>query len=312
MIDSLKDKFEIIGLHKLTRHYNKINKYLLKNNISNYWLSKIHAGIKLKKIKNEDLFICNGFSVLGIIDMVKTIECNKILILRDTIEKLNHEMKINKKWLRENEDYIARVKPHFSHIYSFDINDCKKYDLIYLPQFLPYQYNEMIKISLKNKISSSSKSCYFIGMYNSHRQKVIENVYTLMQKNYFDTNFHLIDKEKKAKNYPEFCKNIPLTYCENIETLQKSDIILEINNISQEGITLRSIECLIFNKKLITTNKAIKKSDFYHPNRIFILDEDDPLRIPSFLLNESPPVENELLKKYSSDTMLETILKNYK
>lgn len=308
MIESLKINYNIIDLHKLTRHYNKINKYLLSKNINNYWLAKLHAKIKLKNINNKDILICNGFSVLGIIDMVRTVECNKVLVIRDTIEKLNYEMKNNKKWLRKNEDYIERVKSDFSHIYSFDINDCKKYDLTYLPQFLPYQYNDMIRMLSENN-ENKTNICYFIGEYNPYREKIIEYVYSLMQQNGYVTNFYLVDKRKQAANYPSFCKNISLTYDENTELLKKSDIILEINNIFQEGVSLRAIECLVFNKKLITTNKTIKIADFYHPNRIFILGEDVPSRMSEFLSSPLPPVEHELLKKYSSDTMLETVLK---
>ena len=308
MFDCLRNSSNIIDLKKLTKHYNKINKILLKNNITNSWLAKIHAKIKLNKIKNDDVLICNGFSVLGIIDIIKFIECHKALIIRDTIEKLNNEMTNSKGWLKKNENYIERVRPHFDYIYSFDLNDCKKYDLIYLPQFLPYPYQEMIEISAKKINEIKYKTCYFVGMYNNYRNKIVNDVHSLMEQQGYKTDFYLVDKKNKADDYPRFCKNQSLTYKENIDLLKKYDVVLEINEVYQEGVTLRAVESMLFNKKLITTNRAIKVTDFYHPDRIFILGDDEPSRLSHFLLSDFPSVAITILQKHSSDTMLETVI----
>lgn len=310
MLESLKKNYPVIELTRTTKHYNKINKFLIRKNISNYWLSKIHAKIKFKDIGKDDVLICNGFSILGFIDMVKQLDCTKVLIIRDTIEKLNREMREKKKWLKAEDDYVERVRPYFSKIYSFDLDDCNKYNFVHLPQFLPYQYHDLVEILSENKRSAPPQICYFVGEYNQYRKNIIDGVHQMMEQNLYTTNFYLVDKKNKAENYPSFCKNVSLTYDENIELLKKSEIILEINNAFQEGTTLRAIEALFFDKKLITTNKAIKMTDLYHPDRVFIWGEDDLSSLSSFLQKKIPPVEENLLKKYCSDSMLDTILKD--
>ena len=77
--------------------------------------------------------------------------------------------------------------------------------------------------------------------------------------------------------------------------------------IGQSGVTLRSIEAILFNKKLITTNKSIKKYDFYNPNQIFILENENYSDIIKFLHTKFTPAPLDILYQYSSDAMLTTI-----
>lgn len=55
----------------------------------------------------------------------------------------------------------------------------------------------------------------------------------------------------------------------------ESRAILEVNQQGQKGYTLRALEALFLEKKLITTNKSIINEDFYSPNNIFVVGIDD-------------------------------------
>lgn len=51
-----------------------------------------------------------------------------------------------------------------------------------------------------------------------------------------------------------------------------SRAILDIAQQKQDGYSMRVMEAIFFNKKLVTTNTAVKQSVFYDENNIFIVD----------------------------------------
>ncbi|MEI7386454.1 hypothetical protein WCU57_20210, partial [Pectobacterium versatile] len=150
--------------NNVMKHFAKKNLKLKKLGISNRFFVQLHYFIKLRHITSDDLIVCNGFSALGFLDLVKTIKCKKILIIRDTITHLENAMRDKKKWLLPQEHYVDKVKPFFDKIYSFDPTDCKKHDLNYLEQFLPFT---LLDIKRKQSLAKNKKSkiCFFIGEY---------------------------------------------------------------------------------------------------------------------------------------------------
>lgn len=311
MINTWQQNTDVVLNNKLMKHFRDINLTLYKRHIPRKWFIKLSKYIKLRKLKNEDILVCNGFSICGFIDLVKTVQCHRVLIIRDTIDVLNNAMKVKKKWMLRNEDYIEKIIPYFDRIYSFDFDDCKKYNFVYLNQFLPFSFAEMKR--LRDSISANKhnkKICYFIGEYWDDRAKIIDSIAPMLNKNNCFTDFNLInynceEKPNLSQNlqYYNICHKI--SYFENIEKAKHSDIILEITQKGQTGITLRAIEAILLNKKLITNNKSIKNYDFYSKDQVFILDDNENLN--NFLKSDFKPVPINNLYKYSSDAMLETI-----
>ncbi|OTP86822.1 hypothetical protein B5S41_13200, partial [Gilliamella apicola] len=135
----------------------------------------------------------------------------------------------------------------------------------------------------------------------------------ILQLNNCKTDFNLINYEVFKKSNITFKQSEyynlgqKISYFDNIEKVKQNDIILEIVQIGQTGVTLRAIEAILFNKKLITTNKSIKEYDFYNPGQIFILEDQNYIDIINFLHKNFTPVPLEILYQYSSDAMLTTI-----
>lgn len=65
----------------------------------------------------------------------------------------------------------------------------------------------------------------------------------------------------------------PITYVEMLTCSVNSKCILEINQGNAIGYSSRFLEAVIFNKKLITDNMYIKKSQFYDPIYIQFIEE---------------------------------------
>ncbi|WP_248465978.1 hypothetical protein [Pectobacterium versatile] len=291
------------------KHFTKKNILLKKYNFNNYFFVKIHLFFKLREVKKDDILVCNGYSILGCLDIIKKVNAKKILVIRDTIIHLENEMKRKKRWLKEDDDFVTEIAPYFDKVYSFDKNDCEKYNFEFLDQFIPFTSDEVVHLRKNNSQERrEKKSCFFVGEYRKEREEILIDINQRIKKLKYTMNAYLYDEKKISDSYPDFCKNTSISYHENISMVLSCDVIIEINHHSQRGLTLRTIEALAFNKKLITNNKDILKYEFYSSDMIFITGYDDYERMPFFLAKNSSYFEKNFILKYTSDFMLEKII----
>lgn len=320
MINMWQANNDAVLCNKIMKHFRDTNLTLKRKHIPRNWFIKLHKLIKFRHLKVNDILVCNGFSISGFIDLIKGIQCHRVLILRDTVDVLNNAMKNKKKWLLNNEDFITKIVPFFDKVYSFDFEDCRKYNLVYMNQFLPFSFEEMKSFRKEvDNVSNMDKSCYFIGEYLHNRSQLINKLAPIFHKNGYKTDFNLIHYDDSLKtNIDEpmifYKSGKKISYLENIDILKHNDIILEISQLGQTGITLRALEAILFNKKLITTNKFIKQYDFFSPEQIFILDTDNDnyLLLEQFFESKFTPIDLDILYKYSADAMLSTIKNSFK
>ena len=87
-----------------------------------------------------------------------------------------------------------------------------------------------------------------------------------------------------------------MQYEKYLEMVMKSKAILDLVTENNEGLTLRPLEAMIANKKLITNFKGIKNLDLYNANNVFIIDEDNMNDMGIFLKTQIDPI-SELVKK---------------
>lgn len=70
-----------------------------------------------------------------------------------------------------------------------------------------------------------------------------------------------------------FEKLIP--YREVIEAVKASTILIDLYADPNAGLSLRAMEALFFGRKLVTNRKLMRGEDFYAPENIYILGEED-------------------------------------
>lgn len=303
MLDSLAQENPVYQVNRIMRRFKSINK-LLPSQYLKKLHKRIHCANRFSSIKSSDVIVCNGYSVFPFLDYVQTMQCKKILILRDSVSALTTKRrKLGQ--LAENQDYIETVRPVFDVIFSFDPQDSKTYGLTYIKQFVPFTWKQIQ--SVNRTPHPIENSCFYIGGYQTERVELINEITPLLTESNCDTDFYLMDKYNNSSNYPANCKNMKLSYQENIEKLNQSRFVLEINKPDQTGLTLRSVEALVFNKQLITNNNAIKEQEFYHPSRVFIFDSKNQQQLKEFLHTEPVTVTAEIASQYCADGMLETL-----
>lgn len=149
--------------------------------------------------------------------------------------------------------------------WSFDEKDCKKYQM---KKNIQYYSVPLLGIWPEQNIEND---IYFIG-HDVGRKKQILEVRRQAQKQGLVCDFHIIGDKKLVVPYQEVQRQV-----------LRSRAILEINRSGQCGFTLRTMESLFFNKKLITDNIALLDAPFYRKSNIFIVDYDNMDDLKKFL-----------------------------
>lgn len=167
-------------------------------------------------------------------------------------------------------------------MWTFDELDAQKYKMKTNVQY----YSEF---SVK-KSANICQDVYFIG-HDKGRRNQIKSLQEEFKSRNISSKLDIIDENAKALiPYDKVCDNIA-----------RSKAILEINQEGQRGYTLRAMEALFFEKKLITNNKHICHEDFYSKNNIFILGMDDLDRLSEFVNSKYDESVNVYKNKYNID-----------
>lgn len=184
----------------------------------------------------------------------------------------------------------------FDSFYCFDPND-KSEKVKFLPNF----YFDNLEFSQINK---PKYDVIYIGYFTNERFFLLEKLAKyLIQKDYnFNFSLKSFDsKENELLENSKYIKKLETIYSYNnlLDLHNNSRIILDIKVDIHDGLSFRFFEAIQLNKKIITTNSAVINYDFYHPNNIFILTNDNLNQLIHFIELPYTRPSNEIIKKYS-------------
>ncbi|MBD1392317.1 CgeB family protein [Mucilaginibacter glaciei] len=201
---------------------------------------------------------------------------------------------------------------YFDSVLTFDSEDASEYKLSLRPLFYIDTY--------KQAEVEPTNDLLFIGTAHSDRYNFIKKfiepffegkkikLYFFLSskklywlKKAFDSNFRRIKYSDVSFE--------SLSHQDNANFMNASKMILDINHPGQVGLTMRTIECIGAQKKLITTNSNIRDYDFFDPANILVIDRKDPQIDRSFLDTPFKPLPPNLLFKYSINGWLADVLK---
>lgn len=200
--------------------------------------------------------------------------------------------------------HVEYLKEENIEIWSFDIKDCKKYHLKYNSQF----YFNIDEVELEKKNILIRRDVYFIG-YDKGRIKLLKRIGEIFSQQKISFLFEVVkDRRKKyLKNEMKYLIKKVKKYEEVLVEIEKSKVVLEINSGNQSGLTLRAMESLFYNKKLISNNKNLREYDFYNSDNIFIFNkiEEEIEEIIKFLKKPYNVEVNKYKENYSIQKWLE-------
>lgn len=179
--------------------------------------------------------------------------------------------------------------------WSFDATDCKKYNMRYNTQF----FFKDIKIDSDEIL----QDVFFAGKDKGRFDKLV-GYEDAFKSHDVSTLFMIMANSSKMKHLTD--KYSPyISYNQILSHISKSKAILDVIDNRQSGLTLRPMESIFFEKKLITNHTAIEDYDFYNPNNIFILGKDNLDRLKEFIDSPYEKLADGIVANYSFESWLE-------
>jgi hypothetical protein len=172
-----------------------------------------------------------------------------------------------------------------AEIWSFDPEDCINYNLIFNTTFY---FKEITILD-----SDILYDVVFVGRNKGRRSYLVDFSNKLKNLN-LNTYFHIVpDHGETGEKQFEL-----MSYKNYLSLISKSKVLLDIKPKAQTGLTLRVMESIFFNNKLITDDLSIVSQDFYNKQNIFILGLDDEDELSEFIHSEYLPIERSIIERY--------------
>lgn len=202
-------------------------------------------------------------------------------------------IKNNKKML----GYITKAQK-FVKIFSYDKDDCEKYNM----NFAPMMYSSDLK---KNNVPITA-DLVFLG-YAKDRVLQLQHYFKEFTEAGLKCNFYVVGSDCVSAEGFHISANT-LSYKEYLKMIESSNAILDLVQDGQSGLSLRVLESVFLQKKLVTGNVRVKEYDLYKPENMFILEDHNIEQIKDFLMKPYVPIEKNILQKYDFANWIDGII----
>ncbi|WP_316658394.1 hypothetical protein [Ralstonia condita] len=212
-----------------------------------------------------------------------------------------------------NYPHLKDILPLFDACFSFDAEDCETVGrLAHLPLFYTDEYRDL-------PVMEPRYDLFAVASLHSDRYDVIQRVIRQCPEAtraftyfFYPSKVALLGKKVLEPGFitPPLreIQWTPLPKEKMIDGLVRSRAVIDVQHPRQTGLTMRTIEMVGANKKLITTNPLVKTYDFYNPNNILVIDRAQPDIPPTFFDTHYTPLTEAIRQKYSIHTWLAVLL----
>lgn len=191
-------------------------------------------------------------------------------------------------------------------IWSFMKEDALKYNFKYGATF----YNpQLLAQNSIEKDSQTSTDCdlLFVGT-DKGRKDFLLNLKSQLEQNKVACDFKIVDNFRSLFSR-KYSREISYKYLCRLN--KRTSAILDVVQEGQTGLTLRIMEGLLFDKKIVTTNAAIRMDkDFKDNPNIYVITKDNIKELYTFLKKPMVEYPNNLKAKYSFTNWLKRIDNN--
>jgi hypothetical protein len=199
---------------------------------------------------------------------------------------------------------VMRLLPYFDRVLSFDRQDCMANSrLIFRPLF----YRTESRGHLDSR--SISYDLSFIGWLHSDRLDRLRAIEAELRERGLRVYIYLytgIGTYLRCflKGKHRFLHVSKLPFKQVTTIVRTSRCILDLPHPNQSGLTMRSIEAIGMQRKLVTTNVDVVNYDFYDHSNILFTDKLNSDEIAAFIERESVSVSESVLHGYTLDSWL--------
>ena len=182
---------------------------------------------------------------------------------------------------------------------SIDKGESEKLGFIWFSEFES-------KIDIKPADKQESE-VFFAGKAKD-RLPLLMDIYHRLTENGIDCQYFLVGvPQEKQTPYPGIVYSKKLMpYRKMLEHTVNTGCVLEVNQEGADGYTSRFLEAVMFNKKLVTNNWAIKDTKFYSSDKIQLFRKAEEIDI-EFVRGGSKGIDYYYNNEFSPLRMIEKI-----
>lgn len=266
--------------------------------VSNFF-RKTFTKSNIKRIKSQE-YVMEHLKKLGKQDHI-------LCIRPDSLDLSTHQFV-----KKQTDHYIAYIYDSckrfpidhllngiFDDIYSFDLDDVEQYHFKHLSNYI-YQEKQDLKKSFKQDV--------FIVMTADDRSPVLNTIASKLEALNIWFNFILVGKHEPKNLHSGITYQREEIRPDTLKTyLDDSRIFLDLIRPGHNGLSFRVFESLAYQRKLITTNKTVVQYDFYNPNNILVIDENNINLDSEFFNTPYAPLPENIYYKYTIDNWVNTV-----
>ncbi len=210
-----------------------------------------------------------------------------------------------------NKPYSSRQLPLYDECFSFDPADARHYGVRFRPLFFTPGFERTAPARFDLDIS-------FVGTIHSDRYRIVQRVarqvpdatracwYLYLQAPWMYAARKVFTRTIDGATRAEF-RFVPLARDTVQGIFLNSRAVLDIEHPKQLGLTMRTIEALGSQTKLVTTNAAVRDYDFFDPDNIAVVDRAAPRIPPGFLSDPYRPVAAAIHERYRLATWVREV-----
>ena len=195
----------------------------------------------------------------------------------------------------------------FDRAFTFDPEDAKALGIFYLPLFAIRPFFEIDRDRAKDF------DLYFVGAIGTmNRFDALARLHAYCEAEGLRLRLHLKCSPVIRFQLLRTGRRLPgitlrsLSFEEIIDLMERSEGVFDFANHRQSGYTMRFIENMCADKKIVTENARVLDEDFYRPDRFLVTDGADFSGMPDFLRT---PVASALeTERFSLESWSRTIL----
>ncbi|HIE4562008.1 hypothetical protein R1L06_05205 [Stenotrophomonas sp. C4297] len=199
------------------------------------------------------------------------------------------------------------IKPYFDSVLSFDrVDVSENSEIEFLPLFFANEYARAAEWRGEYEYDAC-----FIGTIHTDRYRILEKLLESLERDgrrvfvycYYPSRVlhrlrSLVDPgfRRFSKKYVNFV-GLPLSKV--VDYISVSRCVIDINRPDQKGLTMRTIEALGAQRKLITTNEDVSSYDLYSSSAVKIVDRVAPVVQDEFLTASHRPFDDAVRTRYT-------------
>ena len=185
---------------------------------------------------------------------------------------------------------IALNSKYIDEVWTYSRFDAEKYHLKYNPQF----YSKMVNI---NK-SGENLDLVFMGA-DKGRRKTLDYLRKNANSQGLKCGFRIVESKKDRVDYQEY-----------LSVVMDSKCVVDVVPDRICGLTLRPLEALFYEKKLITNYEDIVNYDFYRKENIFVIGKDNMDKMAEFVNGPYKKIDEKIINYYCYEKWLKRIEDN--